>query len=133
MPGLIFQTNAEKIVNKGGGYPTKTFRQEIILNDVLKTKKTILRHVISTKRNPGSDYVVFTCPAPDCGQRNRRSVYEAKGQTKDGRLSFKCHKCYREIEVQRPMSLVTETIKIPQPQEIRPGTLLGPNGLPIGR
>jgi len=81
--------------------------------------------------NKGTDYVVFKCPAPRCGKRNKRPVYEAKAQTKDGRLSFKCNGCYREIEVQRPI----QNIQIPEPMiegQIRPGTLFDPNGRPIG-
>ena len=133
MPGIIFQTNAVKVVNKGGGYPTKTFKEEISLGP-LDPKKVIHRHMISTKKEKGTEYVVFHCPAPDCHKRNRRSVYEAKAQTQDGRLSFKCNKCYREIEVQRPMSQIEKPVPVPIPDArgFRPGTLLGPNGRPIG-
>lgn len=135
MPGIILQTNAVKIVNRGGGFPTKMFREEIEFG-ILRIKKKITRRMVSTKHLPGTDYVVFVCPAPDCGNRNRRSVYEAKAQTKDGRLSFKCNRCYREIEVQRPMSNILSAK--PQPQAapaagppVRPGVILGLNGLPM--
>jgi hypothetical protein len=128
MPVIVLQTNAIKVVNREGGYPTKTFREESVGGRPLK------RRMVSTIRAKGTDYVVFVCPAPSCGKRNKRSVYEAKGQTDDGRLSFKCngYGCGREIEVQRPI----QDIHIPQPMiqgsEIKPGILYGANGRLIG-
>ena len=132
MPVIIFQTNALKIDNMGGGYPTKELKDEVFIS-ALEPKKIIRRRVIATKRQPGSDYVVFNCQGPDCGKRNRQSVYAAKGQTKDGRLSFKCNGCRREHEVQRPIANEKDTmITIPKPERLMPGTLLGPDGRPIG-
>ncbi len=135
MPGIVLQTNAIDVVNKGGGYPTKTF-YETVETGILRKKIKFSRHMESTEHLPGSDYVVFKCPAPDCGQRNKQSVYRAKGQTKDGRLSLICNKCRREIEVQRPMGQVLK-IEAPPKHEagrpVAPGIILGPNGLPIRR
>jgi hypothetical protein len=132
MNGIVLQTNAVKVVNREGGYPTKTFREEIKTTVPMPKPITIKKRMISTVKAKGTDYVIFVCPAPSCGKRNKRSVYEAKAQTQDGRLSFKCNGCYREIEVQRPM----QDIHIPEPmihdRGIRPGTLFGPNGKPIG-
>jgi hypothetical protein len=133
MTGIVFQTNAEKIVNRGGGYPTKTVRTEISgVQSLVSRRKFIKQRMISTVKAKGSDYVVFTCPAPDCKRRNKKSVYEAKAQTKDGRLSFKCIGCYREIEVQRPIAHIESPTPVTSPEGFRPGTLFGPNGRPIG-
>jgi transcription elongation factor Elf1 len=134
MPGLVFQANAIKVVNNGGGYPTKTIMQEIEVGP-LKTKKKIRRRMISAKKVKGSDYIVFNCPR--CGKRNKSCIYNAKGQTEDGRLSFKCNGCYSEVEVQRPMSQISRpenTIEKPtvlNPAGLRPGTILGPDGKPV--
>ena len=134
MPGIVLQTNAVKVVNKGGGFPTKMFREEVQTG--INRKHTFTRRMVSTIKNPGTDYVVFVCPAPDCGSRNRKSVYEAKGQTKDGRLSFKCHKCYREVEVQKPMDHILSAQRtleaVKKSPTFRPGTILSPDGRPIG-
>lgn len=133
MPGIILQTNAIEVVNKGGGFPTKTFYEEIETG-FLRGKKKIARHMESAKKLPGTDYIVFKCPAPDCGQRNKQSAYRTKGQTKDGRLSFICNKCRREIEVQRPMGQVLKIAVPPRTEAQRPvapGVILGANGLPM--
>jgi hypothetical protein len=135
MPGIILQTNAVDVVNKGGGFPTKTFRKEIFVGP-LKRKRVVSQKMVSTKKMPGTDYVVFNCPAPGCGQRNKKSVYEAKAQTADGRLSFKCSHCYREIEVQRPMSQLLSEKDKPQTSSriVNPGNsglLVGSDGKPI--
>jgi transcription elongation factor Elf1 len=133
MPGLVFQTTAVKVINNGGGYPTKTITQEIEIGP-LKEKKKIRRRMISAKRVKGSDYIVFNCPR--CNKRNKKCVYDAKGQTEDGRLSFKCHSCYSEVEVQRPMSQISQPIPEPihspfvNKAGLKPGTILGPDGRP---
>ena len=74
MPGIVLQTNAEKIVNREGGYPTKTFREKIEAGPL--RSKVIKKRMVSTIKAKGTDYVVFQCPA--CGKRNRRSMYDAK-------------------------------------------------------
>jgi hypothetical protein len=133
MPGIVFQANAEKIVNRPGGYPTTTVRKELDGIQSLVSRKKVIKHrMVSIVRAKGSDYVVFTCPAPDCKRRNKKSVYEAKAQTGDGRLSFKCVGCYREIEVQRPIANIESPSPVTSPEGFRPGTLFGPNGRPIG-
>lgn len=134
MPGIVLQTCALKIVNKGGGYPTKTVKESIPANPNLcfSKERHYHKHMISVKHVKGTDYVVFNCPAPDCGARNKKSVYEAKGQTASGQLAFICHKCHREIEVQRPISHVSTPDPILNNEGLRPGTLIGPNGKPIG-
>jgi hypothetical protein len=131
MTGIVLQTNAVKVENHGGGYPTKMIHEEIDAG--MGIKKKITRRMISTKKIQGTDYVVFICPAPDCGKRNRKSVYEAKASTGDGRLSFKCHACRREVEVQKPMGqmlTVKQEEKPPTAPQFKPGTILGPDGLP---
>lgn len=134
MPGIVLQANAVKIVNRGGGYPTKTVKETIPAdpNVFFIKEKHFHKHMVSTKHIKGTDYVIFYCPAPDCHARNKKSVYEAKGQTSDGRLSFKCHKCYREVEVQRPMANIASPDPLINPDRLRPGTILGPNGRPVG-
>ena len=131
MTGIILQTNAVKIDNRGGGFPTKMLRQEIDLPGPLPRKKTITRRMVSAKRLPGSDYVVFNCPAPGCGKRNRRSIYEAKGQTKDNRLSFKCNKCYREVEVQKPLGHILSSGVSTAAASQSSGLILDPAGRPV--
>ena len=97
--GLIFKVRAESVVNKGGGYPTKTVMEKV---------KTITgphlqrhRHMESVIKVKGSDYVVFVCGR--CGARNRRCVYHAKAVTASGAISFNCNRCGSENEVDRPM------------------------------
>ena len=142
MSGLVFQTHALEVKNMGGGFPTKTFIREVEVESgdalVPKTeKKKVRQRMISTKRVPGSDYVIFNCPVPKCGKRNKKSVYEAKGRTQDGRLVFKCHSCRNEIEVQRPFSHIPDekktSVVIPNSQGMMPGTILGADGKPLRR
>jgi predicted RNA-binding Zn-ribbon protein involved in translation (DUF1610 family) len=88
MTGIILQGKAIKVVNKGGGRKCKTInlgggRRQMLIGN----------------KEKGTDYVVFECPG--CGQRNKRSAYQVKGSS-GTHLSFKCHRCYREIEVAPP-------------------------------
>lgn len=80
MSGIITQTRALKIRNYGGG---------------VKTRKDYL-----PQKQKGSDYVIFNCPA--CGQRNKKCIYEYRYSTADGKVSFRCSHCYREVEVSKP-------------------------------
>jgi|GEM_PF-1808636 hypothetical protein len=131
MPGVILRTTAVKVVNKGGGHKTKTVREplpdpdgELAKEAVklgLRLKKSIKRYLRSNQRVPGTDYVVFECPG--CGARNKRSMYDVKGATTDGQVSFKCNRCYREIEVAKPIDLIPPMVKPDSP-----GGLVGPHG-----
>jgi hypothetical protein len=117
MSGVILRGEALKLVNRPGGYVTKTVVEEH--EDALGKKKKTHKHMISREKVRGSDYVVFNCPG--CNKRNKRCIYEAKGRAGNS-LSFKCNQCYREIEVAPPA---------PQNKIIRPG-LVDPNGRVIG-
>ena len=121
MSGVVLSAVAERVVNKGGGFATKTVVDEIKDPIGGKIKRTH-RHLRSRQRLPGTDYVVFKCPG--CGTRNKRSMYDAKGQAGQS-LSFKCHHCYREIEVARPPSL---TFGVAPPAQ---HSLVGPDGRPL--
>jgi hypothetical protein len=114
MSGIILQGKSLKVVNHGGGHKCST--------------KKINKGRYVTRIGPrekGTDYIVFECPG--CGQRNKRSAYEAKGSSGES-ISFKCHRCYREIEVARPES--TKIILGPNSSAKEIG-LLGPDGKPI--
>jgi hypothetical protein len=115
MSGIILSCKADKIVNSGlGGYQTKTVIDETINTQGKKIRTH--KHMQTRERVKGSDYIVFTCPG--CFQRNKKSIYDAKGRAGNS-LSFKCHSCYREVEVSRP----SEPVVTPQ--------LVGPGGNPI--
>lgn len=88
MSGIILQTTATKIVNKGGGYLTRTERAGGF--------ETYRR---SKDRRIGSDYAVFDCPA--CGARNKKNVHQAIRKVADDILAFRCWSCRREVEVRR--------------------------------
>ena len=51
-----------------------------------------------------TDYVVFNCPDPRCGQRNKQSLYEAQNYlpSDENWIPFKCKKCGTTVEVQPP-------------------------------
>ena len=100
MPGIILQGTALKVVNKGGGFPTKTVVD--ITKDELGAEHRSHRHLQSRNRIKGSDYVIFMCPG--CGKRNKQSVYQMKGRAGQS-LSFKCNKCCREIELTPPRKI----------------------------
>ena len=125
MTGIILNTQCEKVVNKGGGYPTKTVQEDI----ETKFGRSIRahKHYVSRQRLPGSDYIVFNCPG--CGKRNKRSAYEVKGSV-GNMVSFKCNGCYREIEVARPTAPVPSVILAPQAPP-PPTGLLDARGRPI--
>jgi hypothetical protein len=130
MSGLIFRTEAIKIINKGGGYKGRT-RKEIIKN-ALGGEHVYRHREVSAKRHKGTDYVVFNCPAPDCGKRNNKSIYEAKGKTESGDLSFICHGCRREIEVSRPSPKHEDpSIILPGIETARHVGLYGPDNRPL--
>ena len=117
MTGIILQGQALAIVNKGGGRKCRT--------EKIGGGKS--RMLIGPKEK-GTDYIVFNCPAPDCGARNKRSAYECKGRSGNS-LSFKCNKCYREIEVAHPLN--TRIILDPNSAAQSSG-ILGPDGRPVG-
>jgi hypothetical protein len=81
MPGVILQTEAIKISNKGGG-----IRQEREGNMIRAGKVT------------GSDYVIFICP--HCDHRNNRCIYDADYAHR-GVLAYKCRMCRGDVEVSR--------------------------------
>lgn len=134
MPGIILRTTALKIVNKGGGYKTR-MAKDIVKNAM--GREMVYRHQEVTKeRQKGTDYIVFNCPGPDCGKRNKKSMYEAKALTASGELSFKCYSCHREIEVARPKPMLDEKAKaiiVPDIQKPTFSGLYGPNNQPIQR
>jgi predicted RNA-binding Zn-ribbon protein involved in translation (DUF1610 family) len=88
MSGIILQTRAIGVVNKGGGRKCKTER--------LGGGRYV---TFTSKKLPGSDYVIFNCPA--CGARNRRTVREAKPIDKD-HLGYRCNRCCQLVEVGQP-------------------------------
>ena len=108
MPGIILSTQCERLVNKGGGYPTKTVTEEV--KDPFGRKHKYHKHYEARKKLPGTDYVIFNCPG--CGKRNKRSAYEVKGSV-GNMLSFKCNGCRREIEVARTTAPVPNIIVAP--------------------
>jgi len=125
MSGVILQGKALKIVNKGGGFPTKTV-METFKNELgVEYKKH--RHYRSRERVKGSDYIVFNCPG--CDQRNKQSAYECKGRAGES-LSFRCNKCGREIELHAPVQ-VPVVITDPNVATHRVGGLVGPSGQPL--
>ena len=112
MAGIVLQGKAIKICNKGGGMKCKT------VNLGGGRRQTILGN-----KEKGTDYIVFKCSG--CGQRNKRSAYDCKGRAGNS-LSFKCHRCYREIEVAHP-PVNKGLILDPRSPSVRMG-LLGPDG-----
>jgi len=132
MPGIIFQTQAIKVVNSGGGYKERTIRK--VHKDALGRETVEKIHQRSAKRQTGTDYVVFKCPAPGCGKRNKKSMYEAKAITGEA-VSFICYACRREIEVDRPKPKiqVASDIVVPEVEKPKHVGLLGPDGRPIQR
>lgn len=130
MADIRLQTHAIKVVNKGGGWKGKT---EIVEEEkeqpssgeggaVVMQKVKVQKKVYKEIRTSGSDYIVFNCPA--CGERNKRCAYDAivesapkdkpivlpdmrkqMGPDKESVLAFRCHKCYRMIEVKKPINL----------------------------
>jgi hypothetical protein len=133
MSGIILKTTAIKIVNKGGGFKTKMKKD--VVKDAMGHEHTYTHQVISANRIKGTDYVVFNCPAPGCGKRNKKSMYEAKAVTKDKELSFICYNCRREIEVAKPKPkpAAVDLITSPDIQAPKYSGLLGPDGRPIHR
>ena len=123
MTGVILQGQALKVVNRGGGYITKTEVREEKLpgGKVVRSHK----HLQSGEKAKGSDYIVFKCPG--CGARNKRCAYEVKGSAGSA-LSFKCNKCYREIEVAPPRP---DKVIITGSEVLGQSSLLGPDGRPI--
>jgi predicted RNA-binding Zn-ribbon protein involved in translation (DUF1610 family) len=121
MSGVILQGKSLKIVNKGGGFATKTVVQTE--KDELGKERTFHRHYQSSKRLAGSDYVVFNCPG--CGKRNKRSMYDAKASAGTA-ISFNCNGCLREIEVAAPVSPNTIIMNTAPPAQS--SQLVGPHG-----
>lgn len=57
------------------------------------------------RQNTPTDYVIFNCPDPKCGKRNKQSMYEALYVPENNeRLPFRCKRCGNIIEV-RPITL----------------------------
>ncbi len=115
MSGIVLRGKALKVVNKGGGRKCRTEKMG-----------GGIERSFTGKLEKGTDYIVFNCPG--CGQRNKRSAYEAKGASGES-ISFKCHGCYREIEVAKPQS--TPIILDPNSPAISKSGLVGPDGRPI--
>jgi predicted RNA-binding Zn-ribbon protein involved in translation (DUF1610 family) len=113
MPELHVQTNALKIVNKGGGYKGKSkyeiHEEEITLpgsdGKPIKRMEKVLERKRYEEKTTGSDYIVFNCP--NCGARNKRCAYDAKVQDKGSVLEFRCHKCRYLVDVKRPINIIT--------------------------
>lgn len=89
MSGIVLQAKAIKIINKGGGVQWRIDRKESLVRG---------------KPDTGSDYVVFICPKPGCGHRNKQSMYESESyhDVANDRIPFKCKMCRTTIEVTRP-------------------------------
>jgi predicted RNA-binding Zn-ribbon protein involved in translation (DUF1610 family) len=121
MPGIVLQTRAIEIQNHGGGFKQFT-RVETFKHGFIEKRRHV--HKVSKERQPGSDYVVFCCP--DCGKRNRQSMYQVKGKAGES-LSFKCNGCRREVEVSKPQeAIIVPGINIPEHTG-----LYGPNDKPL--
>jgi predicted RNA-binding Zn-ribbon protein involved in translation (DUF1610 family) len=114
MTGIILQGKSLKIVNKGGGRKCTT--------ENLGGGRRRTQYGPKTK---GTDYVVFDCPG--CGKRNKQSAYKCKGRAGNS-LSFKCNKCYREIEVAAP---IESKIILDANSPAQKAGLVGPDGRPI--
>ena len=99
MTGIVLQTTAIKVVNKGGG-----------------SFKLQRGHRFSKQfKTTGTDYIVFKCPG--CGARNKTTPYEAKYQMSDGNLVFGCKTCRREIDLAKPLSEMPKRALIVSPEE----------------
>ena len=127
MSELLIKTEAIKLVNKGGGYKLKTVTENF--KDAYGKEMSRHHHEISEKKEKGSDYVVFNCPWPDCGKRNRQTVFMAKQITEEKNLTFRCWSCRREIEVMKPKEIPTIVVPTMERNEFR--SLYGPNNKPI--
>jgi hypothetical protein len=117
MPGIIVQSRAIKIVNRGGGRKCKTVR----LGNGRHTT------YVSDKQ-PGTDYIVWNCRA--CGKRNKRSAYDIRGASGEA-VAIKCNGCLIENEVFKPTS--TPIILDPNSPAQVPSGLVGPDGKPLRR
>jgi hypothetical protein len=109
MGEIILRTTAIKIVNKGGGTMRKLVPVE---GDGSKMQ-------VMEKTDRGSDYIVFLCPHPQCGHRNKQSLYESEAYHDPGndRIPFRCRMCRQLIEVTRPY--VAKRIIMPDEPAIR--------------
>lgn len=94
MSEIILQTMAIKITNRGGGTMRRIDRKEQTAKEKVDT---------------GTDYVVFNCPHPKCGKRNKQSMYEMANYkpANEDVIPFKCKICRRTVEVARPRQQAT--------------------------
>lgn len=107
MSGIILQARALKVVNKGGGWKSKTVKEEedVEVGDgPIKRKEKRIKQYRKETKEKGTDYVVFNCPA--CGARNKKNLYEHRYMTNGGAVLFRCSHCFREIEVSRPQKTI---------------------------
>lgn len=126
MSGIILSGKCEKVVNKGGGFPTKTVREEI--KNAFGIARQVHHHYMSVKKMKGTDYIIFNCPG--CGKRNRQSAYRVKGSAGNA-LAIKCNGCCREIELARPPVVPTTDIIVAPTSPKLPSGLVDPSGRPI--
>lgn len=99
MSEIILRVTATKIVNKGGGVMRRIDRK---------------KGEAQEKTDRGSDYVVFNCPHPKCGHRNKQSMYEADAYVpaNTAAIPFRCRMCRRLIEVDPPTSTRTTPLLV---------------------
>jgi hypothetical protein len=121
MSEIRVQTNADKIVNKGGGIKSGSTWEP--LTDEVKREETrrsmvkiigedgrptmqCWRKLRTEQKTTGTDYIVFHCQK--CGKRNKQSAYDAKDtEDKGSILVFRCNGCRILNEVKRPIGLAT--------------------------
>ncbi len=98
--GLVLQTKAVKVVNKGGGVQWRRSQE--------------IPGRMNGKKDSGSDYVVFVCENPRCRNRNKCSMYEAEGYipANENRIPFKCRICRTVHEVEPPTTKNTQSLII---------------------
>lgn len=134
MSGIILETTALSIRNKGGGWKTRNaYRPVTYIKPKINKDGTVTPQEVEgrqkfqeARKDTGSDYVVFNCPG--CKKRNKRCAYEAKGVTAAGAISFLCNGCSREIEVAKPAGPM---IQVPTLANAPGGHLVDPAGRPL--
>lgn len=126
MSGVILRTKATRVVQRGAY--TRYFTQKIQEKDPygrIKEKK-----VRMMQRMPECEAVEFKCPNPRCGKKNCQSILLADVITKEI-LQFKCYRCERLIEVEKPNDESPQII-IPGIETAKHIGLYGPDNRMIG-
>lgn len=108
MSGIVLQTKAFKLSNKGGGV-----RQV----DGRKVRNDGNRHHLFVSGDSGSDYVHFICPK--CAHRNKCSMYEAENYIPASQnvIPFKCRICRITVEVEPPAKPMKQESLLVTPEQ----------------